>query len=210
MPYCPSCHSYFRTERGVKNHLSHKFSSCVGYLDQLFTDDAMNGEVDTETIHNLGLSPSLHQSSLQQFEGTGNNYSTDYFMENSVQPCDEDDNANSLIDHIQVDSMVSQDPFAIGYPGASATYGRSSTFYEHILEKNQHVEGEEQSIFYPFSCLEDWEVGKWLESLPISMEAKDQFFHLQYVRICHILVIYNSFSNHRCRKDHCHLPQQEL
>ena len=68
MPHCPSCHSYFRTERGVKNHLSHKFSSCVGYLNHLFTDDAMDGamdgEVEAEIHNNLDESPSLHQSSL--------------------------------------------------------------------------------------------------------------------------------------------------
>ena len=210
MPYCPSCHSYFRTERLVKNHLSHKFSSCAGYLDQLLIeDDTLNEEAEAETQIELGMQPSLHQSSLQMELGV-NDDNMDFTMDNYMQQNDGDNSTNSSTSPMHIDAIASQDFCIIDYPGASATYGQSSTFYEHIQEENQHAEEKAQNIFYPFSSLEDWEVGKWLESLPISMEAKNQFFHLQYVCIIHIFNIHDPISFFRYRKDHYPFPQQEL
>ena len=178
MPYCPSCHSYFRTERGVKNHLSHRFSSCAGYLDQLLAENnPQSEEAETETNSDLNIQLPLYQSSLQADLGI-NGQHMDFTMENDIQPNDGDINTDSPMSSMHVDAMASQDFHIINYPGASAIYGQSSTFYEGIQEENQHTEEKAQNIFYPFSSLEDWEVGKWLESLSISMEAEDQFFHL--------------------------------
>ena len=153
MPHCPSCHCFFRTERDVKNHLSHQFSSCADYLHQLLTEDNllnMEDEVDID----IEAPPQLGFIQTELTE-TGTNYHMDPSMDNNVQHNTGNSPENAFISPMHIDSIEPQDFFTIKYPGASATYGRSSTFYEHILEKNQHVEGEEQSIFYPFSCLED-------------------------------------------------------
>ena len=58
MPYCPSCHSYFRTERGVKNHLSHQFSLCADYLQQLLTEDNVLN-IEDEADIDMGTPPQL-------------------------------------------------------------------------------------------------------------------------------------------------------
>ena len=149
MPYCPSCHSYFKTERGVKNHLSHKFSFCAGYLDQLLKDDALSGMTEAEAQRNLGVPLSLYQSPFHtQSEDKGNDIHMDFVMDNNIQLDNEDDSTESLLDHMHVDSVASQDFFSINYPGASAIYEKSSIFYEYIYEEGQHIK-EKKQYFLP-------------------------------------------------------------
>jgi hypothetical protein len=57
----------------------------------------------------------------------------------------------------------------------------TDNFYERIHYEDQHAEERRSNLFWPFSCFIEWEVAQFLESIGISQEKKDEFFHLKYV-----------------------------
>jgi hypothetical protein len=54
-------------------------------------------------------------------------------------------------------------------------------FYEKIHFEDQYAEERISNPFWPFSCLVEWEVAQFLESIGISQEKKDEFLQLKYV-----------------------------
>jgi hypothetical protein len=57
----------------------------------------------------------------------------------------------------------------------------ATNFYEKIHYGDQYANERKVNPFWPFSCFVEWEVARYLESLGISQEKKDEFFHLKYV-----------------------------
>jgi hypothetical protein len=70
-------------------------------------------------------------------------------------------------------------------------YDLKMNFYEKIHYDDHHAEERKTNPFWPFSCFIEWEVAQYLESLGISQEKKDEFFHLKYVCLSNFWVILN-------------------
>ena len=104
-------------------------------------------DIDMEAPPQLGFI----QTELTE---TGTNYHMDPSIDNNVQHNTGNSPENAFISPMHIDSIEPQDFFTIKYPGASATYGRSATFYEKMQDTGQCAEERAQNIFLPLLFFE--------------------------------------------------------
>lgn len=167
MPLCPVCSYEFADEKALRSHFFHRFSKCRLHIDDIGSQSSATNHLNTpQDVMNYDLEQHMD----------------DYDMH--AMDVDEPEPDVELNDSGR-DSTHSPTPTPAEleeiFEGAGQTFGHTDNFYENIKAKDRFATERSENPFWPFSCFMDWEMGRYLESLPISQDLRDEFFRLQYV-----------------------------
>ncbi len=86
----------------------------------------------------------------------------------------------------KVRSDTGSGPFILEFTGAAKTYGDGKTVLEQIEIEDQFSEERKSNLYYPFACLREWELARWIMRQQVSMADIDQFLRLEIVSLSHL------------------------
>lgn len=72
------------------------------------------------------------------------------------------------------------------FPNAAKVYGRGKHLFEKMRLQQRRNSSGSTNVFFPFSCMTDWEVADWLCRSHMSKAKASEFFHLSYV--CFLII----------------------
>ncbi|KAG1886152.1 hypothetical protein F4604DRAFT_1917855 [Suillus subluteus] len=72
-------------------------------------------------------------------------------------------------------------PFVEYFKGTAKVYQRGQTFQDQF-NMDAYAAHHKENIYYPFTSLQDWELGNFLLCLSLSTAAIDQFLGLELVK----------------------------
>lgn len=72
------------------------------------------------------------------------------------------------------------------FPNAAKVYGRRKHLFEKMRLQQRRNSSGSTNVFFPFSCMTDWEVADSLCRSHMLKAKASEFFHLSYV--CFLII----------------------
>ncbi|KAG1852755.1 hypothetical protein DFJ58DRAFT_728406 [Suillus subalutaceus] len=189
---CPNCLKSFAGALAVTQHLSQPLTSCLQRIDKLQSASQILLESGQ---HTTSSSTTTRRPSPVHYDFSG---PMDFEVEPVLVTPPEGQDDSDFYEGVAVDlennlgsykeswgDRVLKKSYVEHFEGAAKTYRCGQTFQDrfHMDPYSHH---HRDNLYYPFASLQDWELGKFLLCLSLSMAAIDQFLGLELVKMLHL------------------------
>ena len=169
---CARCGKTFAREEDVLNHMNQPWSKCASWMHDLVK---ISDTVNLSPLGNRNKSPHPHRISPS---GTPAN---DDFDMNIFETTDVHPSPTSSTSTDTTQSCTEM------FPGAGRTYGTGQTFM-NIFDADQCAHYGTYNLYYPFASKDEWQLASWLLQSNLSMQAIDEFLHLDLVSLIYLII----------------------